>query len=85
MNKFNFKGVDNSTWIRTITLVLVLANQLATSLFKFRLLPFTEAEINEGVAVILTIGMSIFAGWRNNSFTDEAQRADRIICNQRGK
>ena len=81
--KVNLKGVDKATWVRTVTLVLVLLNQLGTSMFKFKLLPFTDAEINEGVAVVLTIGMSIWAGWRNNSFTEEAQSADRVIVNRR--
>jgi SPP1 family holin len=80
--KLNLKGVDKATWVRTITLILVLLNQLATSLFKFKLLPFTDAEINEGTAIVLTIVMSVWAGWRNNSFTKEAQLADEIAVNK---
>ena len=81
--KVNLKGVDKATWVRTVTLVLVLLNQLGTSMFKFKLLPFTDAEINEGVTVALTVGMAIWVGWRNNSFTEEAQSADRVIVNRR--
>ena len=85
MNKLNLKGVDTATWVRTITLILVLINQLAVSVFKFKLLPFTDAEINEAVSVVLTVVMAIFAGWRNNSFTNEAQKADQIILEKRKK
>lgn len=81
--KVNLKGVDKATWVRTVTLVLVLLNQLGTSMFKFKLLPFTDAEINEGVAVVLTVGMSIWAGWRNNSFTETAQVADKIAIQKK--
>lgn len=79
MRNINLSGVDKATWARSITLVLALANQVATNHFNFKLLPFTDAEINEGVAVGITILSAILAGWKNNSFTEEAQEADKIL------
>ena len=78
MNKLNLKGVDKGTWVRIIGLFLILINQISISVFKFELIGFGDAEIYEGVSTILTVVISIYAGWMNNSITKEAQLADKI-------
>lgn len=83
MKKINFAGVDKSTWIRVIGLFLVLANQISISFFEFNLLGNSDEKIYEAVSTVLTVSMAIFAGWKNNSFTEEAQLADEIIVAQR--
>lgn len=81
---FNFKGVSKATWTRIIALILVLANQIAVSFFDAQLLPFEDAEIYEGVSVLVTVIISILAGWKNNSITQEAQEADRVLKLKKG-
>lgn len=75
----NFKGVDKSTWARIITLILVLVNQISVSLFDFQLLPYADEQIYEGVSVVLSVVVTIWASWKNNSFTYEAQEADKLL------
>ena len=72
----NFKNVDKSVWVRVIALFLVLANQISVSFFEFKLLPFADEEIYEGVSIVVTTLVAFWTSWKNNSFTDEAQEAD---------
>ncbi|ALV21076.1 phage holin [Carnobacterium antarcticum] len=85
MKSFNFKGVPTKTWVRIIGLFFILINQVSVSIFEFQLLPFGDAEIYEGVSTILTLVISIFAGWKNNSLTAEAQYADNVLKDMKGE
>lgn len=77
----NFKNVTKGTWVRIITLLLVLINLISTSLFDFVLFPFAEEEVYEGVSIVLTIVVTAWTTWRNNSFSREAQAADKYLSN----
>lgn len=72
----NLKNVTVGTWVRVITLFLVFINLISTSLFNFTLLPFSEEDLNQGVSVFLTVIVSLWTAWKNNSFTKPAQLAD---------
>ena len=78
MKKINLKGVTVQTWARTLVLVLALISQLCVILGKR-----TEAididRWQEYVTYALTVGASIAAWWKNNSFTRNAQVADNIL------
>lgn len=78
MKKINLKGVTAQTWARTLVLVLALISQLAVILGKR-----TEAididRWQEYVTYIFTVGASIVAWWKNNSFTKNAQTADKVL------
>lgn len=78
MKKINLKGVTAQTWARTLVLVLALISQLAVILGKR-----TEAididQWQEYVTYIFTVGASIVAWWKNNSFTKNAQEADKVL------
>lgn len=78
MKKINLKGVTIQTWARTIVLLLALVSQLFVILGKR-----TEAididRWQEYVTYALTVGASIVAWWKNNSFTSKAQDADNIL------
>ena len=65
----------NETIVRTVVLFLLLVNQ-CLAIFGKEKLPFTEEEIYQGVSTLLTIGATIWAWWKNNSFTKEAITAD---------
>lgn len=79
----NIKGVDKSVWVRVIALFLVLANQISVSFLDFKLLPFADEEIYEGVSIVVTALVTIWTSWKNNSFTEEAQIADEFIRQER--
>lgn len=78
MKKFNLKGVTVQTWARTLVLLLALISQLLVIVGKR-----TEAididQWQEYVTYALTVGASVVAWWKNNSFTDKAQTADKAL------
>lgn len=75
----NFKGVDKVTWVRIIALAILLINQVSVSFFEFKVIPFEDDQIYEGVSLVLTIIVTIWATWKNNSFTTEAQMVDNQL------
>ena len=71
MKKINLKGVTAQTWARTIVLLLALISQR------------TEAididQWQEYATYILTVIGSVWSWWKNNSFTGNAQKADKML------
>ena len=78
MKKFNFKGVSVQTWARTLVLILALVSQLFVILGK-RTEAIDIEQWQEYVTYALTVISSIWAWWKNNSFTDKAQNADKLL------
>lgn len=66
--------MTKGTIIRTVVLVLALINQILTTT-GHAVIPVGEEEIS----VIITVGASLWAWWKNNSFTAEAQEADEYL------
>lgn len=77
--RVNLKGIDNATWARIIFLVLALVNQVAVSLFGAELPAFDDQQTYETVSTVITLVASLIAGWKNNSITAEAQKADAVL------
>lgn len=75
--KVDFKNITVGTIVRTICLVLALANQILTVCGKAPL-PITDAQVADMVALIATVGASLWAWWKNNSFTEHAIAGDRF-------
>ena len=75
----NLNGVTKSTWVRLISMLLVFVNLISRELFNFELLPFDDAEINDGVSVLLTVVIATWGTWKNNSVTTKAQEADKVL------
>ena len=71
------KEVDNGTIARTVAVIGVLINQFLV-IFGKEKLPFTEDEIYQGVSMVLSVGATLWAWWKNNSFTAEAQAGDNL-------
>ena len=74
--KFNLKGVSTQTWIRTAILIIALVNQAVV------MIGMSRGDINiekwsEYATYILTTVSAIWSWWKNNSFTDPAQCADK--------
>lgn len=67
--------VKRDTIIRTIVLFLALVNQILTST-GHSVIPVDSEELAEVIAWIITAVASLWAWWKNNSFTKNAIKAD---------
>ena len=74
--------VKIETIIRTIVLILALANQALAICGKEKI-PVTDDEIYQLVTLIITIGSALWAWWKNNSFTKPAIKADEYLAKLR--
>ena len=72
------KNVKTETIVRTVILIVALINQALTVAGK-SLLPITDDQITEVITLTITIGASLWAWWKNNSFTQPAIKADEIL------
>lgn len=70
--------MNKATLIRTIVLVFALLNQ-SLVLAGYSPLPFAESEVEAFVTGAFTVGATLWAYWKNNSITKEAQRADAYL------
>ena len=70
--------ISSGTIARTVVLLLALVNQILT-ICGWNPLPFSEEETYEGISTLLTVGASLWAWWKNNSFTTAACEADRYL------
>lgn len=66
---------DRETILRSITLAAVLVNQLIAVSGRTPL-PYTEEEFYQGLSAVVTVVVSLWSWWKNNSFTAKAIRAD---------
>lgn len=71
-------GIKLDTIIRTVCLVLALVNQCLT-MAGHSLLPLTDEQVTEALTLGATIVTSLWAWWKNNSFTQAAIVADEIM------
>jgi len=69
---------NKSTIIRTIVLTVMLLNQIL-AVFGKSPLPFSDEQVNTFVSTVLTVISSIWAWWKNNSFTKAALKADELL------
>lgn len=67
--------VSTGTITRTVILALALINQVLT-ISGHSPLPIEDEAITELIATSATIIASVVAWWKNNSFTQQAIRAD---------
>lgn len=82
MKKLNLKGVSVQTWVRTIVLLLALANQ-ALVMFGITKTEIELEQWTQWASYIFTVITAVWSWWKNNSFTDKAQEAD-ILINPQG-
>lgn len=67
--------ISKETLIRTIVLVIALFNSVLT-MCNVNPLPFSDEQVYEGVSAVISVVATIWAWWKNNSFTKEAVIAD---------
>lgn len=72
------RNVSKETIIRTIALILSIVNYILTAKGK-NPLPFGETEVYEFISMVAMGAASVWAWWKNNSFTKEAIRADDLL------
>lgn len=72
------RKVEKMTIVRTAVLGFALLNQILT-ISGYNPLPFTDEEFGQAVSMILTAGASLWAWWKNNSFTQAAIAADDFL------
>lgn len=72
------KKIETGTIVRTTVLIFALINQILT-ISGYNPLPFTSEEFGQGVSMVLTVGASLWAWWKNNSFTQAAIAADEQL------
>ena len=70
--------VNKDTIIRTIVLIVALINQALTLSGK-NPLPFEDDEIVNVLSYAFTAAASLWAWWKNNSFTQNAIKADKVL------
>lgn len=70
--------VKAETIIRTIILIIALANQ-ALAIMGKQSIPVTEDEVYQLVTLLITIGAALWSWWKNNSFTLPAIKADEYL------
>ena len=73
------KKVSVATIIRTIVLAVTLVNQVLT-MFGKNPLPFAEDELYTLLSTAATVAATLWAWWKNNSFTAAAIEADEYLA-----
>ena len=81
---YNAPTISAGTIVRTICLLLALANQVLSALGK-PVLPIESATVEQLVTAGITTVTALIAWWKNNSFTQEAIRADHLLNQMQGK
>lgn len=82
MNKISLKGVDKSTWIRTAVLIVALVNQ-ALVIFGVSDKTVDVDSVTYYASYVFTALSSLWAWWKNNSFTKKAQKADEALVGEK--
>ena len=70
--------MKKSTIIRSICLLIVLINMVLKST-GHDVLNIDESQIAETVEMIISIAVIVLSWWKNNSFTENAQKADEYL------
>jgi SPP1 family holin len=82
--KYNERHVSRETVIRTVVLMITLINWLLAITGK-KPMPFVEDDVYTGLTITSTLVATIWAGWKNNSFTKLAIEADFYLKDLRKK
>ncbi|WP_121603771.1 phage holin [Virgibacillus sp. Bac332] len=64
--------------VRLVVLVILLANQ-ALVVYGWDPLPFTEDQIYQGVSIVATIGVAVWAWFKDNPVTKKGKNNDKFL------
>lgn len=76
--------ISAGTVARTLVLVLALVNQILSACGKSPL-PIESETLEQLVTAGFTIVAALIAWWKNNSFTQNALKADALLAQLNGK
>ena len=68
-------NIKTDTIVRTVVLALALINQILSAT-GHAVLPIEDAQVETLITTAVTVAASLWAWWKNNSFTQDALRAD---------
>ena len=71
-------NITKGTIARTVVLIIALINQ-ALTMTGYNPLPWSDEQLYDGVTVVLSVAASVWAWWKNNSFTKPALQADELM------
>lgn len=71
-------NITAGTLARTIVLTLALLNQIL-AISGRPVLDIAESDIYQVISILFTIGASVVSFWKNNSFTENAIKADEYL------
>lgn len=78
------KNVSKDTIIRTIVTFVALVNSVLTMIGK-NAIPFSDDEVYLFFSTLLTVFSTVWAWWKNNSFTSSAIAGDIAKNEAKGK
>ena len=70
---------NKDTIIRTAVLMLALTNQILEAT-GHSIIPISDEQLSELITLCFTISASLWAWWKNNSFTENAIKADQVLA-----
>lgn len=70
--------ITAGTITRTVVLILALVNQIL-SISGYAVLPIEDAQVETIVSTVWTVAASLWAWWKNNSFTKAAIAGDETM------
>ena len=76
--------ISAGTIARTIILGIALLNQVLTAL-GYNVIDVSDDTINTLISTVFTVGASLVAWWKNNSFTKNAIQADETLKGLKSK
>ena len=71
-------NITAGTIARTIVLLVALSNQILAMNGK-QVLNIADDDIYQTVSLLFTISAAVWGWWKNNSFTQEAIKADKVM------
>lgn len=74
----NINSVSVGTWLRLALLILSLINAALHMFGIYTMIP-SNTQAAEIVSMLITAVSALIAYWKNNSFTDSAQKADQFL------
>lgn len=76
--------ISAATIARTLSLMLALLNQILV-VSGYAIIPISDEDLNTLISSAWTIGSALVAWWYNNSFTQAAIKADKLLEGKRVK
>ena len=83
-HSYNAPTISAGTIARTACLLLALTNQVLSACGK-PVLPIESQTVEQLVTAGITTVTALIAWWNNNSFTQEAIKADNLLNEWQGK